>query len=62
MMKLSHLHSADQSWRVFTPTAYNREVVRRTLATLDPMFGQPDHSDDGLIMGIHFGRHVEIEY
>jgi hypothetical protein len=44
-----------------TPTVYNREIVRRTLAALDPGLGQP-HTEDGLILGIHFGRRVEIEY
>ena len=62
MEKLSHLHSADQSWCVLTPTVYNREIVRRTLAAFDPKLDQPDQADDGLIMGIHFGRQVEIEY
>jgi len=62
MGKLSHLHEADQSWCVLTPTVFNREIVRRTLATLDPTVGQPDHDDDGLILGIHFGKRIEIEY
>lgn len=62
MLKLSHLHLADQSWCVLTPTIYNREIVRRTLATLDPALGQPDRDDDGLILGIHFGKRIEIEY
>jgi hypothetical protein len=60
--KLSHLHSADQSWCVLTPTIFNREIFRRTLAALDPGLGRQDHADDGLILGIHFGRRVEIEY
>jgi len=59
---LSHLHSTDQSWCVLTPTIHNKEIVRRTLAALDPSLGQVDHGDDGLIMGIHCGRRVEIEY
>jgi hypothetical protein len=62
MLRLSHLHLADQSWCVLTPTTYNREIVRRLLATLDPGFGQPEDADHGLIMGVHFGRQVEIEY
>ncbi len=60
--KLSHLRSADQSWCVLNPTVYNQEIVRRTLAALDPNLGHPNHANDGLILGIHFGRRVEIEY
>ena len=59
---LSHLHSTDQSWCVLTPTIHNKEIVGRTLATLDPSLRRSDHANDGLIMGIHFGRRVEIEY
>jgi len=62
MGKLSRLRSTDQSWCVLTPTVYNKEIVRRTLATFDPVLGQPDHDDDGLILGIHFGKRIEIEY
>ena len=61
MRKLSRLRSTDQSWCVVTPTVYNSEIVRRTLAALDPSLGQP-HAEDGLILGFHFGRRVEIEY
>jgi hypothetical protein len=59
---LSRLRSMDQSWCVLTPTIYNQEIVRRTLATLDPSLSQLDDSNDGLILGIHFGRRVKIEY
>lgn len=62
MERLSHLHSTDQSWCVLTPTIHNKEIVRRTLAALDPGLGQADDGNDGLILGIHFGRRVEIEY
>jgi len=62
MEKLARLRSTDQSWCVLTPTVHNREIVRRTLAALDPGLGRPDHANDGLILGIHFGRRVEIEY
>ncbi len=62
MERLSHLRSTDQSWCVLTPTIHNKELVRRTLAALEPNPGEPDHDDYGLIMGIHFGRRVEIEY
>jgi hypothetical protein len=62
MERLSRLHSRDQSWCVLTPTIHNKEIVRRTLGALDPNPSQPDDSNDGLILGIHFGRRVEIEY
>jgi hypothetical protein len=62
MEKLSRLHSTDQSWCVLTPTVYNQEIVRRTLGALDPGLGQRDPTDRGLILGLHFGRRVEIEY
>jgi hypothetical protein len=62
MDRLSHLRSADESWCVLTPTIYNREIVRRTFGALDPNLSQPGTSNDGLILGIHFGRRVEIEY
>jgi hypothetical protein len=61
MGTLSRLRSTDQSWCVLTPTIYNREIVRAALAALDPGLGQP-HAEDGLILGFHFGRRIEIEY
>ena len=60
MDKLSHLHSEDQSWCVLTPTVHNRAIVRRTLEALD--LREAEHPNDGLILGFHFGRRVEIEY
>jgi hypothetical protein len=45
-----------------TPTVHNRAIVRRTLAALDRSLGEEDHPHDGLILGIHFGRRIEIEY
>lgn len=61
--QLSHLRSTDQSWCILTSAVYRQEPVRRTLAALDPVFVQPlDSADVGLIMGIHFGKQVEIEY
>jgi hypothetical protein len=62
MQRLSPLRSTDQSWCVINSAVYRIESVRRTLAALDPNLGQPDHANDGLILGFHFGRHVEIEY
>jgi hypothetical protein len=62
MERISHLHSTDQSWCVLTPTIHNKEIVSRTLAGLDPTLLGSDHPNDGLILGIHFGRRVEIEY
>ena len=60
--ELSRLRSIDQSWCVLIPPVNNMEIVRRMLAALDPKSGQPDHANNGLILGIHFGRVVEIEY
>ncbi len=62
MSSLSHLRSTDQSWCVLMPTIDNKEIVHRALAALDPSLKQADHANDGLILGIHFGRRVEIEY
>jgi hypothetical protein len=62
MRLLSRLRLSDQSWSVLTPTIHNREIVRRTLGGLDPDLGHALHANDGLILGIHFGRRVEIEY
>jgi hypothetical protein len=62
LSRLSRLRLRDQSWCVLTPTAYNREIIRRTLGALDPSHGQPDDANEGLILGFHFGKRVEIEY
>jgi hypothetical protein len=37
-------------------------MVRRSLASLDPALGDPDRQNDALVLGMHFGRDVEIEY
>jgi len=60
--RLSHLHPNDRSWCVLAPTIHNKEIVRRTLAALDPSRRWEDHANKGLIMGVHFGRRVEIEF
>jgi hypothetical protein len=62
IQRLSHLRSTVQSWCLINSAVYQSESVRRTWAALDPILGQPDHAIDGLILGFHFGRHVEIEY
>jgi len=63
MWRISRLRSTDQSWCVLISAVYRRELVRRTLTALDPVLvQQPDHTEDGLVMGIHFGRRVEIDY
>jgi hypothetical protein len=62
MGKLSRLRSTDQSWCVLTSAVYNREIARRLLEPLGANLGQPDPAYDGLILGFHFGRQVEIEY
>ena len=60
--RFSRLRSSDQSWFVLNSAAHRNENIRRTLASLDPVLGQPDHADHELILGIHFGRRVDIEY
>jgi hypothetical protein len=62
MGTLSHLRSTDQSWCILTSAVYNREIARRLLEALGANLRQPDHANDGLILGFHFGRQVEIEY
>jgi hypothetical protein len=62
MEMFSRLHSSDQSWFVLNPVAMRNEMVRRPLASLDPALAQPDHAGDEFVLGIHFGKRVEIEY
>lgn len=62
MERFSRLHSNDQSWFVLNPAALRNEMVRRPLASLDPVLAQPHHADDEFVLGIHFGKRVEIEY
>ena len=62
MERFSRLHSNDQSWFVLNSAALRNEMVRRPLASLDPVLAQPHHADDEFVLGIHFGKRVEIEY
>jgi hypothetical protein len=59
---LSRLRSHDQSWCVLSSALHTTEVTRRWLAMLDPARGQADFVHDRVIMGIHFGKQIEIEF
>jgi hypothetical protein len=58
---LSRLRSNDQSWCFLSSSLQTTDLTRRWLATLDPARGQADFVNDGVIMGIHFGKQIEIE-
>jgi hypothetical protein len=60
--RLSRLRQEDQSWCVLASFVRRIELVRRSLALLDPGLADPDRANDALVLGIHFGRNVEIEY
>jgi hypothetical protein len=59
---LSRLRSNDQSWCVLSSALNTTEVTRRWLAMLDPARGQANFVHGRVIMGIHFGRQIEIEF
>jgi hypothetical protein len=59
---LSRLRSADQSWCVLSSSLNTTDVARRWLATLEPARGQAGFVKDGVVMGIHFGKQIEIEF
>jgi hypothetical protein len=58
---LSRLRSNDPSWCLLSSSLRTTELTRRWLAMLDPARGQADFVKDGVIMGIHFGKQIEIE-
>jgi hypothetical protein len=66
---LSRLHSADQSWCILSLALRSTEVAHRWLAMLDPAWlamldpapSQTDFAKGRVIMGIHFGKQIEIE-
>jgi hypothetical protein len=60
--RLSRLRREDQSWCVLESFVRRIEKVRLSLATLDRELTDPDRANDALVLGIHFGRNVEIEY
>jgi hypothetical protein len=59
---LSRLRSNDQSWCVLSSALDTTEVTRRWLAILDPAHGLTDFVHGRVIMGIHFGKQIEIEF
>jgi hypothetical protein len=59
---ISRLRSDDQSWCILSSALHTAEVTRRWLAMLDPAPGQADLVRDRVIMGIHFGKQIEIEF
>jgi hypothetical protein len=60
--RLSRLRRDDQSWCVVTSFVRRIEVVQRSLASLDLRLADPEHEDEALVLGIHFGRDIEVEY
>jgi hypothetical protein len=60
--RLSRLRHKDQSWCVVASSLRETELVRRSLAPLDPALESADHAKDALVLGMHFGSFVEIEY
>jgi hypothetical protein len=59
---LSRLRLNDQSWCLLSSAVHRRDETRRFLAALDPEPGQADSANDRVIMGIHFGKRIEIEF
>jgi hypothetical protein len=59
---LTHLRADDQSWSIVVPSVREIEMVRDSLAPLDADLANPTHAAEGLVLGIHFGRVVEVEY
>lgn len=62
MWRLSRLRHEDQSWCVVSSLVRRNERVRRSLASLDMRLVDPEHENDGLVLGMRFGRNVEIEF
>jgi hypothetical protein len=59
---LSRLRSDDQSWCVLSSALHSTEATRRWLTMVDPAPGHADFGHDKVIMGIHFGKQIEIEF
>jgi hypothetical protein len=59
---LAHLRADDQSWSIVAASVRGFAMVRRSLVPLDASLGDPIHAGEGLVLGIHFGRMVELEY
>jgi len=62
LWNLAHLRRDDQSWSIVAPSVRVIEMVRRSLVSLDATLADPIHAGNGLVLGIHFGRQVELEY
>jgi hypothetical protein len=62
LWNLAHLRGDDQSWSIVSPSVRGIEMIRRSLVPLDATLADPIHSGDGLVLGIHFGRQVNVEY
>ena len=60
--RLSRLRREDQSWCVLASFVRRVELVRRSLASLDSALASADHAKEALVLGMHFGSSVEIEY
>ena len=61
MWHLSHIRADDQSWSIVAASVRGMERVRRSLVPLDASLADPIHNGVGLILGIHFGRQVEVQ-
>ena len=59
---LTQLRADDQSWSIVAPSVRGIEMVRQSLVPLDAELANPIHVSEGLVLGIHFGRVVEVEY
>jgi hypothetical protein len=59
---ISRLRSDDQSWCILSSALHTTEVTRHWLAMLDPARGQADFVHGRVIMGIHFGKRIDIEF
>ncbi len=59
---LTHLRADDQSWSIVAPSVRGIEMVRQSLVPLDVELADPMHVSEALVLGIHFGRVVEVEY
>jgi len=62
MWHLSHIRADDQSWSIVASSVRSMEMVRRSLVPLDASLADPIYDGVGLVLGIHFGRQVEVQY
>jgi hypothetical protein len=59
--RLSHLRQADGSWSAIKHFV-SEERVNLALGLLDPQLEKLVRSGDEFVLGVHLGRHIEIEY